>query len=76
LLGADFSHGLCLDPLSKLVDHDKKVCQALGRLVEGSWKVQSPYGEWLGNGDHLEHLGRGVNMSSNILASPVRSHDL
>jgi hypothetical protein len=39
LLGANFSQGLCLDPLSKFIDCDEQEGQALGRLLEGSQKV-------------------------------------
>jgi hypothetical protein len=76
LFGADFGQGLRLNPLSKLIDCDEQVGQALGRLLEGSHNVQTPYGERPGNGDHLESLGWGVNLSSKILAPPAGSYNL
>jgi hypothetical protein len=36
LLGADFSQGLRLDPLSKFIDYNEQVDQAPRRLLEGS----------------------------------------
>jgi hypothetical protein len=45
LLGADFSQGSCLDPLSELVDRDKQVGQAPRRFLEGSQKIQAPHGQ-------------------------------
>jgi hypothetical protein len=39
LLGANLHQGPCLDPLSKLVDRNKQVGQAPGRLLEGSQEV-------------------------------------
>jgi hypothetical protein len=62
LLGADFSQGLCLDPLSKFINRDEQVDQAPGCLLEGSLKVQTPHSERPGNGDRLEFLGQGVNL--------------
>jgi hypothetical protein len=75
-LVANFDLELHLDPLSKIIDRDEQVGQALGHLLEGFQKVQTPYGERLGNGDCLEHLGRGVNLSGKILATPTGSHNL
>jgi hypothetical protein len=71
LPGADFSQGLCLGPLSKFIDRDEQVGQAPRRLLEGSQEVQTPHGERLGNGDRLEFLGHGVNLSSKVLASSI-----
>jgi hypothetical protein len=71
LLGAKFSHGLCLDPLSEFIEHDEQVGYVPVCLLEGSQDVQTPYGESQGNGDCLELLGRGVNLPSKILTSPV-----
>jgi hypothetical protein len=45
LLGADFSQGSCLDPLSEHVDRDKQVGQAPRRFLEGSQKIQAPHGQ-------------------------------
>jgi hypothetical protein len=73
LLGADFSQGLCLDPLSKFIHHDEQVGRAPGCLLHGSQEVQTPHGERPGNGDHLEFLGQGVNLSSEVLASSAGS---
>jgi hypothetical protein len=39
LLGADFSQGPCLDPLSELVDYDTWVGQASEGFLEGSQKI-------------------------------------
>jgi hypothetical protein len=36
LLGANFSQGLHLDPLSEFIDHDKQVGEAIGCILEGS----------------------------------------
>jgi hypothetical protein len=39
LLGADFSQGLCLDPLSKFIHHDEQVGRAPVCLLHGSQEV-------------------------------------
>jgi hypothetical protein len=39
LLGANFSQGSCLDPLSELVDHDKQVGQAPRHFLEGPQRI-------------------------------------
>jgi hypothetical protein len=76
LHGANLHQGPCLDPLSKLVDHDKQVGQAPGRLLEGSQEVDAPYGKWPCNGDCLELMGRNVGLPHEVLASPIGCHDL
>jgi hypothetical protein len=76
MLGADFSQGLRLDPLSKFIDRDEHVGQAPRRLLEGSPEVQTPHGERPGNGDRLEFLGWDMNLSSELVASSAGSYDL
>jgi hypothetical protein len=76
LLGANFGQGFRLDPLSKFIDCDEQVGQALRRLIEGSQKVQAPHGEQPGNVDCLELLGQGVNLPSEVLAFPAGPYDL
>jgi hypothetical protein len=76
MLGADFSQGLCLDPLSKFINRDEHVGQAPRRLLEGSQEVQTPHGERPGNGDRLEFLCWGMNLSSELVASSAGSYDL
>jgi hypothetical protein len=57
LLGANFSQGPCLDPLSKLVDSDKQVSQAPEHFLEGPQKIQDPHDKRPCNEDRLELLG-------------------
>jgi hypothetical protein len=73
---ANFSQGLCLDLLSKFIECDEQVGQAPRCLLEGSQEVQTPHGKRPGNGDRLEFLGRAVNLSSEVQASPTGSYDL
>jgi hypothetical protein len=75
LPGADFSKGLCLDPLNKFINCNEQVGQAPGRLLEGSQEVETPHGERPCNGDRLEFVGQGMNLSSEVLASPAGCYD-
>jgi hypothetical protein len=54
LFGANFGHGPSLDPLSELVDHDKQVGEAPGRIFEGPEEVQAPHNKGPCDGDGLE----------------------
>jgi hypothetical protein len=71
-----FSQGLCLDLLSKFIERDEQVGHAPRCLLEGSQEVQTPHDKRPGNGDRLEFLGRAVNLSSEVQASPTGSYDL
>jgi hypothetical protein len=71
LLGADFSKGSCLNPLSELVDHDKQVGQALGCFLEGPQKIYTQHGKRPCNEYGLELLGRCVDLSHEVLAPPM-----
>jgi hypothetical protein len=76
LLGADFIQGLRRDPHSKFIDHNEQVAQAPGRLLDASQEVQTSHIKRLGNGDHLEFLGQGVNLSSEVLSSSIGFYNL
>ena len=58
LLGFDRGDRLSFYPFYKLVNGDKQVGVASGHLLERSHQIEPPDHERLGDGDHLERLGR------------------
>ena len=70
------SDGTSFNPLCKLVDGDKNVCEAPGRLLEGSDQVQTPYREGPRDGDGLEGLGRQVCLPSIVLTPLAGANDV
>jgi hypothetical protein len=74
--GANFGHGLSLDLLGELVDHDKQVGEALGQVFKGSQEVQTPHNKGPCDRDGLEHLGWHVDLPHKVLAPFARPHNL
>ena len=58
LLGFDRGDRLSFYPLCKLVYGDKQVGVAPRHFFERSNQIEPPYHKWIGDGDHLERLGR------------------
>ena len=58
LLGFDCGDRLSFYPLGKFVYGDKQVGVAPEHFFERSNQIKPPDHEWLGDRDHLEHLGR------------------
>ena len=52
------------------------MCNAPGRPLEGPYLVEPLDYERPRDGDHLEHLGQQVSLSSVVLASFVGAYDL
>jgi hypothetical protein len=56
LLGPDTGQGSDLDPLGEFVDGNQQVQEAPGCLLQGTDKVQTPYGKRPGDGYRLQGL--------------------
>jgi hypothetical protein len=71
ILARDFA----LTYLVNLSTMTSKWVKPPGAFLKGP-KSPDPYGERPGDGDCLELLGRGVDLSNKVLASPAGSHYL
>jgi len=76
LFGLDPCDGSDLNPLGELVDCDKQVSEAPGRLLQRLDEVEAPDSKGSGNGDRLQSLSGGMNLPSIELASLTGPHDL
>ena len=76
LFRVDVGDGLRLYPLGELVDYYEKVSEAARALFEGSYHVEAPDHERLGDGDGLKLLCRQVRLLSVELASFTPADDL
>jgi len=76
LFGLDPCDGSDLDPLGELVDCDKQVGEAPGRLLQRPDEVKTPDSERPGDGDRLQSLSGEMGLPSVKLASLTGPHDL
>ena len=76
LFGLDPCDGSDLNPLGELVDCDKQVGEAPGRVLQRPYEVESPDGKGPGDGDRLQSLSGEMNLPSVKLASLTGPHDL
>ena len=76
LFRADIGDGLRLYPLGEFVDHYEYVSEAAQALFEGSYHVEAPDHEWLGDGDGLELLCQQMCLPSVELACFTPVDDL
>ena len=67
LLGFDHGDWSSFDPFHKLIYGDKQVGEAPGCLFEWPNQVKPPDHKGPCDGDHLECLGRKVNLPSVVL---------
>jgi hypothetical protein len=74
-LRASHSYEFRLDPLGKLVDHEKQVIKASGGGLEFPDEVESPNGEGPCNQDRLEFLGGDVLFLGKELSSLACTHN-
>ena len=72
----DVGDGLGLYPLGELVDCYEQVSEAAWALFEGSYHVEAPDHERLGDGDSLELMCRQMGLPSVELASFTPADDL
>jgi len=68
LFGLDPCDGSDLNPLRELVDCDKQVGEAPGRLLQRPDEVEAPNSKGPSDGDRLPSLSREVNLPSIKLA--------
>ena len=76
MLRLDHGDQPSLYPHCKLVYGDKQVHIASGRPLERSNQIEPPDHKWPCDGDHLEHLGRQVGLSSVVLTPFTGAHNL
>ena len=76
LFGLDPCDGSDLNPLGELVDCDKQVGEAPGRLLQRPDEVETPDSKGPGDGDRLQGLSGEMDLPSKELASLAGPHDL